>query len=122
MNIKSKFNHSELDKVFSNIEKREKSINRESISYVIKDPKTGSHIAELWYFEEEFNEWNIIVDNFPRKRKAYKSSLPCKTFEEFKNDVLRTRIELIELSNELNVTEKISQDVSLEKREILLNK
>jgi len=47
------------------------------------------------HWSKDFQEWAIILDNFPGQRKCYKWSLPIKTFEEFENMFNLAGVELI---------------------------
>lgn len=83
------FDSSRLDEIFCNVRKG-KIYSAQKEHYILKD--NSGDIVEFILLDQ--NEWRIIVDNYPGKRKLYSTNFPIETVEDFINEMLRVGIKL----------------------------
>lgn len=88
------FNAEEIPKHFRNVEVCEHLTNKFQTIFSVHDVN-GNQTATLQYYSSS-KQWNIYVDNFPADKMEFSTTLPINNFAEFKRDIERTGVVLIE--------------------------
>lgn len=84
-----KFNVSNLDTIFSNVERITGQVYQDH--YAVKNAQ-GTTIAQVVF--NPCYEMHIEIDNFPGQKQYYSSSIPCRSLSDFEGDLRRVGIDL----------------------------
>ena len=90
--MNERFDITTLDEKFDNVTRKETGTDLTE-KYLVTNSKGDA--GEIYYFVNKPHELRIFIDNYPRQKKEFSTSIPFESLKEFQEKLLFLGLELV---------------------------